>query len=181
MKLDRELIANEALSESIDLESVHLGLIEAVAFDLYATKCSSGYIVDDALENLVRVIRSIGYGGLRGGQWRTLIHLPPNLPSYSPIDAIESLIEISGRFCRIDTKKKIRELREALKILSPDSPVKYMLLTVIETAVQQALERHNLRAPEHDIIQDEYHEALIEEYKAISQLVLEKTQQLLGS
>lgn len=179
MQLDRSTLANEAFQESVDLYRLHQEMIEAVIYQLYCTRSSAGWIVNEDTLLLIERVRSSRYEDLSNGAWKDIVGFPDD-GRQDHISRIESLINSAGRYTRIDSAQDISILEATHSILGNEYPFPVLLHCLAETAVGQTFDRTGVQNREHRSISDSMDNTVLQEQVTITKMVYDRIVELMN-
>lgn len=180
MELDHDSLAEEAMQEDVDLHRLYVELVETlVGYNEPSIQLPGGLHAAPARhDEMRRQIRKLGYEGLKDRQWISVVNLPESDIS-TPMEALESLINIYGRHIKISDPKELKLALTTYSTLDNHLPRDPFLHCLGETALNQVLDKRGIGRIEMNRVTDATDESLARQSREMAQLVRNKIGEVL--
>lgn len=172
MKLDYDMLSEEAMKQDVDLHRLFVEMIEClVGADAVTVPLPGNLrIAPISLDRLRREIRKLGYDGLKNRQWVSVIGLDAATNTY-PLDILEQFIEVYGRTIKIGDTDELRIALATYESFESHLPRDPFLYCLAETALNQVLDARKIGRVEMNPITCELDAALSEQNREIAHMI----------
>ena len=175
MKLDMEVLSNEAMQEDVDLQRLYVEMVECLVGVNEPTLSLPGNMHVAPLQHdaMRRKIRELGYDGLKNRQWASLLKLG-GTEGTDIMDNLEQFMSAYGRYIRIGDKNELQIALAAYETLKPHLPRDPFLFCLAETALNQVLDARKIGRIEMNPVTSRIDVQLSEQNIIMTQMIREK-------